>query len=227
MKKPFAVVVLLVLVVAVFANPSVGIGPAFNRYSGKGDIRAAGAEKDFNVYGYGADVRGIFAITDWLGIYADMNIVFPQKYNIGSDTFTKDNLRAELGSPTNKTVGMIMVDANLGVALTLNPNGMLSLSAGGGMFYSTFRVRKTGTISDETTGMKFYSTSVGFSLFGNVDFKLTDEMSIGITAMPGFGRWNLTKIVQYDSSQPYPAGFGGVRKSFTLPVVVGFYYNFI
>jgi len=227
MKKAICIVFLFITSLTVFASFSVGVGPVLNRYNGTGDIRAAGEEKDFTTYGYGADARGVFGLFNNFSIYADLNIVFPQKYNIGSTEYTKDILREELGNASDKTVGMIMLDAGTGVIFTLFPNQNVSLSVGGGVFFNTFRVRKTGTVSNKTTGMKFYSNTIGLSVYANIDCKITDEMSFGITALPHFGLYNITKINQYDSSAPEPEAFSGFRNSFSIPVVLSFSYYLI
>ena len=233
MKKLFSILIVLCIAATVFAVGSVKIGGAFGFSAGK---TSNVSDNEIELYykyktsGLGLDVAGSYDLSDSLSVWADFNMLFNSDFKYQPNGAEKYNSIKDMYDDyyKDKEGGYIVknsISGAAGVAYKLALNAPVDVKVGGGLFVERIR----GEYGDANVIFLWKVINLGLALYADAQYKVADNIGVGITVMPRLGVYNITesknanKLIPIFDSDVWGNSF---QICFSMPVVVGASYSF-
>ena len=234
MKKLFSILIVLCIAATVFAVGSVKVGGAFGFSAGKTAVvyvseDPAHYELDYKykTSGFGFDVSGSYDLSDSLSVWADFNMLFNSDFKYQPNGVESYNSIKEMYDDhyKDKEGGYIVknsISGAAGVAYKLALNAPVDVKVGGGLFVERIRAE----YGDAKSTFLYKVINLGLALYADAQYKVADNIGVGLTVMPRLGIYNFmeTKMVfsHYDDDEKGKS----FQIGFSMPVVVGASYSF-
>ncbi len=187
MKKVLVIVMILLAVTttAVFAKQGFTLRGGFS-YDFV-NVKAADSETDINAgkiwraNAFGAEFGVTYNFSDSFLVYGDSSVGFFNKFKIGDKEVTKEDY---------DKLFFFAQTSHAGAAYDFDFDSALDLQVGGGLAVEYTKMvltdtEKAGTTT-ETSQMEYGVMAVGFGLYANVGYSLSDRVSITATVHPDF-----------------------------------------
>ena len=187
MKKVLVIMMILLAVTttAVFAKQGFTLRGGFS-YDFV-NVKSAESETDPNAgkiwraNAFGAEFGVTYNFSDSFLVYGDTTLGFYNKFMLGDEEIKKDD---------NEKVFFLGTAEHVGVAYDFDFNSALDLQVGGGLAVEYARATESVTTksSDKTTTrtLSYGVLGLGFGLYANVGYSLSDRVSITATVHPDF-----------------------------------------
>ena len=235
MKKVLVIMMILLAVTttAVFAKQGFTLRGGFS-YDFV-NVKAADSETDINAgkiwraNAFGAEFGVTYNFSDSFLVYGDSSVGFFNKFKIGDEEVTKKGF---------DKLFFFAQTSHAGAAYDFDFDSALDLQVGGGFAFEYTRMVLTDTDKSETEfdsyRLEYGVMAVGFGLYANVGYSLSDRVSITATVHPDFmfvsnnvsSFTNTTTVDKTSESNTYTYVTVGTAFSFKFNASVGVTFKF-
>ena len=202
----------------------------------------------YKTHGFGFDVAFDFDVSEKLVVWTDLSVVFGRDFKVKTDAelyilnmnnaykdgdwysmklyYDEENLKGIKN--LYKKYNTISLGVGVACKINLSP---VDVKLGGGLFFER-AMGKVGNKSDGTESyIKFRAANFGVSLYAGAEYKFDKGFGVGLTVMPHLGLYDSFLYRYYYQSKLAPSieakeKAGGLRFSYSMPVVLGVSYSF-